>query len=251
MLEHVIEYNGKNYPVKEPTIKTWTEVMKLKDILDDGELFIKVIELTTGLSQEEILAADASQVKKVGEKVLSIVTGSNKKVVTTFTHNGEDYEFLDVSNLTFGQFIDIDTFLGKDENYRTQNLAQLAAYLFIEKGSKYGDNNVAQRTKKFEELPIKYMEGAVFFFVEYSKSVRRTYTDLFQEQDAEVGDENKNTFSSYWGWYSAISALAENKVWLFRDVTSLPLAQALNHIAYLMDFNKEQEKKVKEQNRYG
>jgi hypothetical protein len=165
MLEHVIEYNGKNYPVKEPTIKTWTEVMKLKDILDDGELFIKVIELTTGLSQEEILAADASQVKKVGEKVLSIVTGSNKKVVTTFTHNGEDYEFLDVSNLTFGQFIDIDTFLGKDENYRTQNLAQLAAYLFIEKGSKYGDNNVAQRTKKFEELPIKYMEGAVFFLL--------------------------------------------------------------------------------------
>lgn len=165
MLEHVIEYNGKKYYVKDPTIKTWTEVMKLKDILDEAELFIKIIELTTGMSQEDILSADASQVKKVGEQVLSIVTGSNKKVVTNFTHNGEDYEFLDISNLSFGQYIDIDTFLSKDENYRVQNLSQLAAYLYIEKGTKYGEKNIAQRTKKFEDLPIKYMEGSVFFLL--------------------------------------------------------------------------------------
>jgi hypothetical protein len=61
-----------------------------------------------------------------------------------------------------------------------------------------------------------------------------------------VGNENKNNFSSHWGWYSAVSALAENQVWLFRNVTDLPLAQCLNHIAYLLDFNKEQEKKLKE-----
>ena len=165
MVEHIIEYNGKKYPVKEPTIKTWTEVMKLKDILDEGELFVKVIELTTGLSKEEIMDADASQVQKVGEQVLSIVTGSNKKVVTTFEHNGEEYEFLDVNALSFGQFIDIDTFLSKDENYRIQNLSELAAYLYTEKGTKYGEKNTQRRIKKFEDLPIKYMEGSVFFLL--------------------------------------------------------------------------------------
>jgi hypothetical protein len=66
----------------------------------------------------------------------------------------------------------------------------------------------------------------------------------------EGGEKTKNNFSAYWGWYSAISSLAENKVWLFRDVTGLPLAQCLNHISYLMDYNKEQEKKIKESNRY-
>lgn len=165
MIEHIIEYNGKKYPVKEPTIKTWSEVMKLKDILDEGEMFVKILELTTGLTKEEIMSADAAQVKKIGEQVLSIVTGTNKKVVTTFEHNGIEYEFLDISNLSFGQFIDIDTFLSKDENYRIQNLSELAAYLYIEKGTKYGEENTQKRIKKFEDLPIKYMEGSVFFLL--------------------------------------------------------------------------------------
>jgi hypothetical protein len=165
MVEHIIEYNGKKYPIKEPTIKTWTEVMKLKDILDEAELFVKIIELTTGLTKEQIMDADATQVKRVGEQVLSIVTGTNKKVVTTFEHDGEEYEFLDVNALSFGQFIDIDTFLSKDENYRIQNLSELAAYLYIEKGTKYGEKNTQKRIKKFEDLPIKYMEGSVFFLL--------------------------------------------------------------------------------------
>jgi hypothetical protein len=165
MIEHVIEYNGKKYPVKEPTIRTWSEVMKLKDILDEGELFVKIIELTTGLTHDEIMSANASEVQKVGENILSIVTGSNKKVVKTFEYGGEEYEFLDIQNLSFGQFIDIDTFLTKDENYRIQNLNELAGYLYIEKGTKYGEKPISKRSEKFKDLPIKYMEGSVFFLL--------------------------------------------------------------------------------------
>jgi hypothetical protein len=170
MIEHVIEYNGKKYPVKEPTIRTWSEVMKMKDMLDEAELFIKVIELTTGLKRDEILEADVTQVKSVGEKVLSIINGSNKSVVRTFEHNGQEYEFLDINNLSFGQYIDIDTFLGKDENYRIQNLSELAAYLYIEKGTKYGDKNIQNRIKEFDELPIKFLEGSVFFLLSIAKA---------------------------------------------------------------------------------
>lgn len=174
MIEHRIEYNGKEYPLKEPTIKTWGEVMRLRDVMDEGELFIKVIELTTGLTRDEILKADASQVKKVGEQVLEIMTATNKKVVNAFEFDGEEYEFLDVNTLTFGQFIDIDTFLSKDENYRKQNLSELAAYLYIESGTKYGEKNIQNRIKKFEELPIKYLEGGVFFLL----SIARTSDEL-------------------------------------------------------------------------
>lgn len=170
MIEHIIEYNGNKYPVKEPTIRTWTEMMRLRDVLDEGELFIKVIELTTGLSREDILAADATQVKQVGEQVLGIMSNSNKKVVNTFTHQEVEYEFLDISNLTFGQFIDIDTFLSKDENYRKQNLNELAAYMYIEKGTKYGERNIQHRIKQMEDLPMKYMEGAVFFLLNIARA---------------------------------------------------------------------------------
>ena len=64
----------------------------------------------------------------------------------------------------------------------------------------------------------------------------------------EIQDtENTNTFNGYWGWYIAISFLAENKVWKIDNVVSLPLVSALNHLAYLMDYNREEEKKIKQQ----
>ena len=170
MIETVIEYNGKKYPVKEPTIKTWSEIMRLRDVMEESELFIIAIELTTGLTREEILNADAAEVKQVGEKVLQLLTSSNKKVEITFQHNEEEYEFLDINTLSFGQFIDIDTFLSKDENYRKQNLNELAAYLYVEKGTKYGEKNIQHRVKKMEDLPMKYLEGAVFFLLNIAKA---------------------------------------------------------------------------------
>jgi hypothetical protein len=170
MVENVIEYNGKKYPIKEPTIKTWSEIMKLKDVMDEGELYIRVIELTTGLTREQILESEASKIKEIGEKVFVIVNGSNKKVAYNFEFNGQEYEFLDLNNLSFGQYIDIDTFLSKSESYRIQNLSELAAYLYREKGTKYGEKNIQDRIKKFEDLPVKYLEGSVFFLLNTARA---------------------------------------------------------------------------------
>lgn len=170
MVENVIEYNGKKYPIKEPTIRTWTEVIKMKDMMEESQLYIKVLELTTGLTEEQIMESDVSKIKEIGEKVYKIVNGSNKKVVQHFVFDGQEYEFLDIHNLSFGQYIDIDTFLSKNESYRIQNLSQLAAYLYREKGTKYGDKNIQERIKKFEDLPIKYLEGSVFFLLSIARA---------------------------------------------------------------------------------
>jgi hypothetical protein len=50
----------------------------------------------------------------------------------------------------------------------------------------------------------------------------------------------------FWGWYQAIVLLAENKIWKIDSVTNLPLVACLNHLSWLMDYNNEQEKKIKE-----
>lgn len=170
MVENVIEYNGKKYPIKEPTIKTWSQIMKLKDVLEEAELYIRVIEVTTGLTREQILESDASKIKEIGEKVFIIVNSSDKKVIQKFEFQNDEYEFLDLNNLSFGQYIDIDTFLSKSESYRIQNLSELAAYLYREKGTKYGEKSIQDRIKKFEDLPVKYLEGSVFFLLSIAKA---------------------------------------------------------------------------------
>ena len=169
MTTQFIEHKGKKYPIKEPTIKVWADVMKLQGILDEQEMFVKILEISTGLTQEEILSADPAEILVAGKQVSSFLNQQDKKVVKEFTHNGIEYDFLDIGELTFGQFIDIDTFLTKDETYRAQNLNELAAYLYTEKGEKYGVTKIKKRIKAFEDLPIKYLEGSVFFLLSSAK----------------------------------------------------------------------------------
>jgi hypothetical protein len=57
-------------------------------------------------------------------------------------------------------------------------------------------------------------------------------------------DEDKNNFSSHWGWYSAISTLCEEQVWRFDDVSNLSLYQCLNHLSYIKDLNQERQKQL-------
>jgi len=35
-----IEYQGKKYEVKEPTIETWKNIMVFKDLLDEEEMYV-------------------------------------------------------------------------------------------------------------------------------------------------------------------------------------------------------------------
>jgi hypothetical protein len=64
-----------------------------------------------------------------------------------------------------------------------------------------------------------------------------------------VDNENEDNFGSHWGWYQAISTLSEDKVWKIDDVTNLPLTLCLNHLSYLIDKNREQERLNKINNR--
>jgi hypothetical protein len=62
-----------------------------------------------------------------------------------------------------------------------------------------------------------------------------------------VDDEIENSFGKFWGWYSAISFLAENKIWQIDNVTNLSLVACLNHLSYLVDVNNEKERQIKQQ----
>ena len=158
-----IEHNGKKHKVKEMTIQTWSEIMKNKDLLDETEMFLKTIELLTDIPHDELLKADATEIYVAGEKIMGRLAQERRNVSKIIEHDGTQYEYLDVNDIPFGQFIDIDTFLSKPETYKLSNLNELAAYLYIEKGTKYGDQPFVKRKEKFVDLPMKYLEGGVFF----------------------------------------------------------------------------------------
>lgn len=165
MVEQFIQYSGKKYPIKEPTLKSYSTIMSLKDILSEQELYVRMIAEVTSLTREQILNSPAEEIISVGQMVFKFFNQDSKDIYPKIEHNGIKYLMVDVNNISFGQFVDIDTFLAKDENYKISNLNELAAYLYSEEGSSYGDSNIKKRIEEFKDLPLKYLEGAVFFLV--------------------------------------------------------------------------------------
>jgi hypothetical protein len=160
-----IEYKGKRYEVKEPTIDTWKNIMVFKDILDEQEMYVKLIAETTGLSVGQIKEADAADIIIAGDKLWRHLNQETKELYQHIEHKGIYYTLVDVSKISFGQFVDIDTFLKKDESYKISNLNELAAYLYCESGQTYSQSNFTKRIEAFKDLPVKYVESAIFFLV--------------------------------------------------------------------------------------
>lgn len=166
-----IDYRGKKYELKEPTVSNWIDIMKLKDILSEQEMYVRMIEAVSGISKEEILTTDASTIQHIGSIIERHLNNESKEYFPKITHNNIEYTLVDINNISFGQFVDIDTFLNKDESYRLSNLHELAAYLYCESNIEYGKSDFKKRIEAMRDLPLKYVEGSLFFLLNLEKAL--------------------------------------------------------------------------------
>jgi hypothetical protein len=162
---------SKKFEVSEPTIREFCDVMKLKDILSEDELNVRLIEKVTGMSHEDVMEMDASTIQKIGSVLFAHYNKESKKLTQSFELNGITYKFMDVNTISFGQFVDIDTFLKKDEGYRIANLNELMAYMYCEEGTKYSESNFKKRIESMLDAPSHIVEGALFFLLNLERGL--------------------------------------------------------------------------------
>ena len=166
-----ITSKSKKFEVTEPTIREFCDVMKLKDILTEDELNVRLIEKVTGMSHEEVMNMDATTIQKIGSVLFAHYNKESKKLFQTFELKGIKYKFMDVNTISFGQFVDIDTFLKKDESYRIANLNELMAYMYCEEGTKYSDSNFKVRIEAMLDAPSHIIESSLFFLSNLEKGL--------------------------------------------------------------------------------
>lgn len=164
-----IKLNGKEYTITEPTIEVWSNVMRLKDILDEEELYLKLISEILNISKEELMKCDSLEILTVGDFIYRFINSESKKLMPSVILNDIEYVLLDIQKVSFGQYVDIDTFLRKDETYRIANLNELAAYLYTEKNKVYGETDIKKRIEVMKQMPIRYIESSVFFLLNLAR----------------------------------------------------------------------------------
>ena len=164
-----IKYDGKTFNVYEPTIDIWQELMLKKEYANDYDLALTVLSWVTGLSLDEIREASPRSIINAADGIINYFTNQSDKFEETFTFADRNYRFIDLPNITFGEYIDIEDVLNKPIAERHKNLNLLMAMLYRELDDKgnylpYDIANVKENAERFKKLPIKYVKGSTVFF---------------------------------------------------------------------------------------
>lgn len=178
MKKVLIEYQGNDYELKPLTIETWNAVQIAGDLQEGYEFIVNLISMMTGISQEDVLKAKRKEIDKAFQYVQEYITQKENKFYSEFEFDGKKYKFIDLENITFGEFIDLDTFLQKSEVERKKELNLLMALLYRETDDNgvirpYNAIEVKARAESFKNLDMKYVQGALLFFSTFVSILRR------------------------------------------------------------------------------
>lgn len=169
-IEHIITFKGEQYSIGEPTVTEWQKISVSKEFKNPQDFYLDLISIATGLSIEELNQVNMMEILNVIAGLSEYYSELDTKFHNTFEFKGKEYVFTNLNELTFGHFVDIDTFTSKDEVYRNQNLNYFLALLYHPKDEDYY-TNLKERTEEFKELPVKYFLGAQSFFLHLEQTL--------------------------------------------------------------------------------
>jgi len=158
--------------LSEITLKKYQKFVKLnKDDADERFLQIKMIEIFCEVSHEDVLKikfADADRVTGILAKMFT----EKPPLVTQFKLNGVEYGFIpELDEISFGEYIDLDTYLGDWENIHTA-MNVLYRPIDTRKGDRYTIKPYNLDAKdRLLEMPLDAVISSVFFFYHLGKDL--------------------------------------------------------------------------------
>lgn len=172
-----LKYKGKKYQLEEPTIEMWSKLVSLQEWTDEREFSIKLLSFITGLTEEEIENADATEIIKATTELSNFLMKEANEFRNEIEFKNKKYKFIDLPNLTFGEFIDLDTFLTKSPAEKKKDMHLLMAMLYREIDDEgnylpYNSKLIQIKAEEFKQLPVKYLNGATTFFLRLDRILR-------------------------------------------------------------------------------
>ena len=170
MERHIIKYGEKEIEISQPTIGMWKKLISIKDILEEDTFGIKLLSAVTEIDEEELMEQEWYSLYSVIENLSKYYLELDDTFYDEFEFQGVTYKFTNLPSMSFGQYIDIQTFYQQSDKYRVDNINRLMAIFYLPKGEKYNVETLQDRAELFNDLDVKYMMGASFFL-----SVLMTY----------------------------------------------------------------------------
>jgi len=203
-MAHKIHINDTTFEIPDRLSLDQYEMLLSFDWKDEKYYPLIVSKLT---------GAPADQMSQAPEKALVLAMS----LIIELMNRRTEVDMLDLTNITFGQFVDLDVWLtmGLDKNFK-----QICNILCP---SAYYSDEAMWAVEKFAEFRIfTYRQYKVLFGL----------SDYEIEDAIEKGDVPKDKLHVARSWYRVIVTLAGDDLLNIDAVTEEPLKKALNFMSY-------------------
>jgi hypothetical protein len=149
--------------LNEITLGQYQKYLKLGE-LTETELSYKMIEIFCGLKPEHIRLLKAKDVQDI-VGIISQMFESKPSLVHTFKMNDVEYGFINnLDEMSFGEYIDLDTFIGDWDNIE-KAMAVLYRPIELRKGSRYHIKEYeGGDADHLKDMPLDAVLGSILFF---------------------------------------------------------------------------------------
>lgn len=175
--------NEKEYIVPEfISLGNYTKIFKVKDLFSEQYFAAKLINLVMDVPLDDLLKCDYEQINYIATTILGLIPVEKEfKFIDRFEIDGVHYGFFpNWKDLSFAEFVDMDTLATKKPDELLDYLHILAAVMFRPIEDEISEHNfnieeydvktMIPRAELFKnKLDIKILLGAQFFFIKFAK----------------------------------------------------------------------------------
>ena len=177
--------------LNEVTLGQYQEYLKLEN-LTQTELSFKMIEIFCKLDTKAVRSLKATDIKEIAQ-IITDMFESKPSLVHSFKLGGTEYGFINnLDEMTFGEYIDLDTYIGDWENIE-KAMGVLYRPVKHRKGGRYViEDYEAKDAEPLKDMPLDAVLGSIIFFYHLGNDLCQVMMNSFQEETETNSQELHN-----------------------------------------------------------
>jgi hypothetical protein len=173
--------------LKDITLRQYKKFLKLQEkVTDERLLNAKMIEIFCGIKFEQVMLLKLSDSQEIIDLLLKIFE-SKPSLVSKFKLNGIEYGFHpELDDLTLGEYIDLDTFIGDWDNMeKAMNVLYRPILVSVKERYSIDEYNVDNFADALD-MPMDAVMSSIFFLWNLGLELSKVMTNYLDSQETEL-----------------------------------------------------------------
>ena len=223
--------------LNEITLGQYQQYLKLPEGLTENQVALKMVGIFCNVPDTVVRNIKAADIQTIGA-TLTKMFDETPALTREFKLDGKRYGFIpNLDNMSFGEYIDIDTYLGDWEN-----IEKAMAVLYRPVQGRYDklyniEPYEAKDALEYKHMPLGVVLGSIVFFYNLGSELCQVMMDYLLKE--EMTSQQKQTL------YQSIFGLAQGDVTRFENITKLNMHECLYALEFMKEKNELEAKRIK------